>query len=404
VTSNPLQAGSTIPSYINVVGLNFGVGATLQFSCAGDGTNGPTCSGSDLNLVSYLAQDSVHVNASITATLNAAGNYLVQVISDGSTGFGFAAGGTGNSAASNPLGSVLVLPVPPPNLTITSEGQVLPAGACAHITADPRMPNLAFSLSPSTSTPLSGYANWSLSVQYNRSDGTVDQVAYGQGVQLLATSTWTPQFASTLQGGTATVTWIYGALPSFSSNFCVDGLNPTQGVASAYAGAINSYWDIPKLIATESSWLQFSNGQPNSNGGSQPGFGLMQLTNPKATASQIWNWQQNVVAGLSLFGTKQAGGNAFWQIQQQNYQAYLQNHGGIGPPPPANDIEGYCTFSYSPDGTSTHSFADAIVLKRYNSVGNGEYLVFNNGTWTPSPLALNGTNYVAAVCSHADHY
>jgi len=249
---------------------------------------------------------------------------------------------------------------------------------------------------------LSGYATWSLSIQYSRSDGTVDQRNFSAGPQP-ATSAWTPQFDTNLQGGTATVTWNYGALPSFASTFCIDGLNPTHSTASAYVSASNNYWDIPKLIAQESSWLQFSQGQPTSDGGSQPGFGLMQLTNPKPTSSQIWHWQQNVDAGLTLFGTNQTNGSAFWLAQIQAYNTYLS--GGGNSPAPIDDPEGsYCTFSYQPNNSSTHSFADAIVLKRYNGVGNGEYIRWINNTWTQSHTALNGTNYVATVCSHADSF
>ncbi len=128
------------------------------------------------------------------------------------------------------------------------------------------------------------------------------------------------------------------------------------------------------------------------------GYGFMQLTNPEPTAEQIWNWKANVDAGVGLFTQNQTNSNTFWQSQVDAY-----NNDGAPTDPLANDVYTYCEFSFTPNGTSTHSFADAINLKRYNGVANGEYIRWVSGTgWVRSVTALNGTNYVRSVCEHPD--
>lgn len=132
VNPNPIQAGGQ--GTLVVSGANFGAAPTLQFSCAEDGTNSPVCSGSDLTATSlsyapYPGTTSGTITATVLASLNAAGNYLVQVVSQGVTGLGFQAGQAGNSPASPPQPGVNVAGQGPP--TITSVSQSFVAGELA---------------------------------------------------------------------------------------------------------------------------------------------------------------------------------------------------------------------------------------------------------------------------------
>jgi hypothetical protein len=151
----------------------------------------------------------------------------------------------------------------------------------------------------------------------------------------------------------------------------------------------------------------------------------------------LWNWQSNVVAGMQLLLSLEQSGDAFWSAQlATSANSPIQ----IG-----NDTESQCTFTpitgRTPSG-SPHSYADAIILKRYNSAaGNHDYIGCNvavdapnsgkppqigispisiwtqptigSPNWTaqapPQPnvwyvqqLAGNLTNYVASVCSHGN--
>ncbi len=111
----------------------------------------------------------------------------------------------------------------------------------------------------------------------------------------------------------------------------------------------------------------------------------MQLTKPPATPAQMWNWQQNALSGMSLLNGYEASGDSYWTQQVSSFEAYCTatfgsmgcNAGLLpGDPPPAEagtftEVSTSCVFSYfvplsTPSGIP-HSYADAVILKRYNS-------------------------------------
>jgi hypothetical protein len=247
-------------------------------------------------------------------------------------------------------------------------------------------------------------------------------------------------------GGNATITASYTG-GSASAPFCILGANPVVSNVISYLQTQPGYfWPVPFLVQQESSTQQFNNhnnsntpyGFPISDGPNAWGYGVMQLTNPPGTTDQLWNWQSNVIAGMELLNSLESDGDDFWETQ------YATSAGSpilIG-----NDSESTCTFAPSfgrtPAG-SPHSYADAIILKRYNSAAtNHQYIGFDvpadpvnprnpnpqlgispitvwsqpavgSANWTapapPTPMvwyvqqrAKNLTNYVEAVCSHGN--
>ena len=61
--------------------------------------------------------------------------------------------------------------------------------------------------------------------------------------------------------------------------------------------------DLQVMAFQESRFAQFKfDGLPLF--GVPNGYGIMQLDNPPATASQIWDWQTNIDAGIALFAVK----------------------------------------------------------------------------------------------------
>ncbi len=315
--ATPVITGTNLPSIyagdqsgtvsLVISGHDLGISGQLTFSQSGASCD-PNHSDItyDPNRVTW-SPDQIQV--SIKALPCASGIYGVTLVSNGASGNGFLAQGSQSGSVTFP--SALAA-VPPPSLQITSEGQPLQSGACAHITKDPRMPALSFSLRPNTSTPLFGNVKWSLSIGWTRPDGKTDLQVNESLTQVAISAPWTPQFAddhSDLQGGTATIGWTYSVFSQFTSSFCIDGQNQDVTPVKSYVAGINSYWDIPKLIAQESSYLQFRNRTPITTSAPPYGYGLMQLTNPAPNSPQIWNWQSNVQGGLSLFASNQAASN-----------------------------------------------------------------------------------------------
>ena len=387
---NPAVLYPGLPAQITINGSNFGAATGYLNFCQ---PGGSPCNFASNNGLSYQINSwsATQIGATVTLPTDApTGGWLVYV----SAMFWI----SGTDYLNPSMGNLQAFG--PPTIQINSEGVPLQPNACAHITNDPRMPNLTFQLVPGAGAPApSGNVGWDLYISWIHPDGLYDSPLDVKAT-LSANAVWTPTFPN-IQGGQSTVAadWSSILLP-ISQNFCIDGIQPFTSTIKTYLQNDYSYWSLPKLVDQESSWLQFLRNQPYWGPPAPYGYGIMQLTIPAATPPQIWNWQANVDQGTAEFASNQASANSFWQTQVNAYNAAGQPVAA-----PANDPEGgYCVFSYTPDGSATHSFADAIALKRYNGVGNGQYLTFNTSTkvWVFSYLANNGTNYVAAVCSHPD--
>lgn len=92
----------------------------------------------------------------------------------------------------------------------------------------------------------------------------------------------------------------------------VRGLNPSEAVVRAYVrqranalGIGDHVNDLGRIIRHESSYRQFRgdhlNRPPLFSADKEGGVGLYQITNPKPTPDQIWEWTSNVNAGLMKF-------------------------------------------------------------------------------------------------------
>ena len=81
------------------------------------------------------------------------------------------------------------------------------------------------------------------------------------------------------------------------------------------------------------------------------GWGLMQLTNPRPTAQQLWDWRANVQGGLDVLTDKQNMASNYFKAVQRMHPAQYED-------PPA---------SYTPPGTSTALTAlEAATIQNYN--------------------------------------
>jgi len=221
-----------------------------------------------------------------------------------------------------------------------------------------------------------------------------------------ASSSWDigATFATTgVCGGAATVTATYGSYPQQSLTFSILGNSgvPDKGTVNGFIGS--SPWFLHQIVQAESAYQQFvANGWPKFGGPN--GFGLMQV-DPPSGAFQIWDWTQNATAGLAILAGFNA--TAYWTRQVRNWQLFNSSNPAYTAAPPANTVEGPCTFSYNPTG-GAYPFSDAVWIKRYNAGTNQEYIQFTPGTnsngnpqgvWDVEPLNGNNLDYVQAVCS-----
>jgi len=116
-------------------------------------------------------------------------------------------------------------------------------------------------------------------------------------------------FGSGPQGGTFSATsvvhWrrikdgVMGESPLGSYRASIRADNPTKSIIRASLHALH----LQVICYMESRFCQFDNsGLPLF--GPPHGFGSMQLDKPPATARQVWDWKENVSAGIALHQKK----------------------------------------------------------------------------------------------------
>jgi len=190
-----------------------------------------------------------------------------------------------------------------------------------------------------------------------------------------------------IYGGTMVIS--YSGVASGVFLFYVKGTNPSPSVITTYISSLSSSWYLIPIARQESSLRQFTaDGTPLLD--SAYGFGVFQLTNPKPTLTQIYDWKANIQQGVNLLG-QYAVTAASWVTKQEN-DCRAANNGVLIPIPSYTD--GKCTFTAS----GSQTFVDAVTIKRYNGASNGNYLSWNNGKWQFNNLNSNGIDYVHAVC------
>lgn len=185
----------------------------------------------------------------------------------------------------------------------------LPDLVIATIGTDGRMPliHMHMNLNP-------GYTlvqlRYSAHIEYTN-DGRNDR---SQTVTGISTSIdYDIEFGSPAQGGlfkiaiAATIRDRYGVFAS-SLNLVssVRGENPNKEIVKSHLGSLT----MRILAYKESRFRQFdSKNLPLF--GPPRGFGVMQIDTPPATARQLWDWTDNVAAGVALFKVKEADAEGF---------------------------------------------------------------------------------------------
>jgi len=363
-----------------VYGVNFGPAQGSVAVCH-DGAN-PCVSSDVIAAITYWSAG--QVNLLLTAASTSTGVYDIVLTSLGLLGTGFLQAPQGGGAQSNP-GRIAA--AAPPTISITSSGFAITTAQCNGSSGtsalispggaftSPIMPPLTYTLQNGPA----GNVTWQLNVNDGRADSVGPDVrTYPGAISAGPSST---QDWGTLGniGGNATITATYTG-GSVSASFCILGTNPAVSNVLSYLQAqpAGYFWAVPFLVSQESSTEQFNYnnnsitpyGFPLSDGPSGWGYGVMQLSNGTGTTDQLWNWQSNVVAGMTLLASLESLGDGFWAAQ---ISASASSPIQIG-----NDSESLCEFTPISGRTSSgspHSYADAIILKRYNSAAmNHDYV------------------------------
>ncbi len=118
-------------------------------------------------------------------------------------------------------------------------------------------------------------------------------------------------------GGTLTVKVAAGTKYA-TINVIVKGANPTELEVKAFLRTKLNSTGFDKIIAHEAKFKHFDRlNQPIKS--FDNGYGMCQLTTPRPTFAQIWNWKLNVEGGLSLFAQKRGAAATYLSQSSRSY-------------------------------------------------------------------------------------
>jgi len=146
-------------------------------------------------------------------------------------------------------------------------------------------------------------------------------------------NTWNARDAIQNLGGTLSVTVKTGS-GSASLSLKLVGTNPTDTAVKSYLATKADSDGFFKILSHETKCKHFStSGEPVKS--FDHGYGICQLTNPKPTFEQTWNWKLNIDAGLELFKAKRnlaisylTQANRTYTTDQLRYETVCRWNGG----------------------------------------------------------------------------
>ncbi len=256
-----------------------------------------------------------------------------------------------------------------------------------YITGEPEMPSLFASLTvPGVPIPEVG---WQCTISYTRTNRwDFDTYPTNGWFTCCPDSEWNivESMGEDIRGGRLELLTQVGTAV-LTNVLHIRGRNPTDEVVNAFV-ATSSWWFARAIVQHEClytpsrGYRQFNvggtrgtniqgvvtndyQGCPNRSSDGI-GWGLMQLTKPRPTPQQLWDWRANVEGGLDLLDEKLAMASDYFAAVQRMYPSQYE-------PYPA---------SYIPPGTSTALTAlEAATIQNYNG-GACELKEVVSPTWT----------------------
>ena len=342
-----------------------------------------------------------HVTSSASFTLSVPdtvpnGPATIILTSEGYLGNCFQGGGGGGGASAQNSANVVAASY---NAAVTSGGSAIGPGGVVYISAAPSMPSISATMQAS----ISSYATqWSLTVSYARPDGTGTNTDTFGPSTTTGSAPWSVPWSGNFRGGTAVLSWKVNGTVNGSVSFYILGTNPSNSVIDAAINGTNAPWFFSHMVSAESSYFQFSpGGSPCRTPAGYPcytndsGYGLTQATT--SNGQDLWNWQGNITAGLSILTSKQTAAYAFQQDQLRQWRDYNSLTTTPFAGPSDTQLGTACLFAY-PVRTGTHDYGDANWIKAFNGAAS-YYLIFRlSPDGSPYWLFSDPADYVYSVC------
>jgi hypothetical protein len=98
----------------------------------------------------------------------------------------------------------------------------------------------------------------------------------------------------------------------------IKGTNPTAAEANRYLATKPDGAGFDKILAHETKYKHF-NARNEPVKSFDNGYGMCQLTTPRPTFAQVWNWKLNIDGGLKLFAQKRTAAIAYLSQSKRTY-------------------------------------------------------------------------------------
>ncbi|CAE6934673.1 hypothetical protein [Paraburkholderia domus] len=116
---------------------------------------------------------------------------------------------------------------------------------------------------------------------------------------------WTANLVNKIIGGKLSVEVTVGDT-QFRRTIFILAKNPIKTDVIAFVASLPDTLGFDKVIDQESHYKNVINADNEPVVAGDAGYGLTQMTQPAPTYEQVWNWKENVKAGVRLYQDKQA--------------------------------------------------------------------------------------------------
>lgn len=119
----------------------------------------------------------------------------------------------------------------------------------------------------------------------------------------------------------------------FKRTVYIKGKNPSESQLKQFVATLDGAQGFEKILLHEALGKNFINADGEPVVAFDKGYGLTQMTNPAPTYEQVWNWKENVRAGMTLYKQKRAEAKKYLekkgktsyteaQLQAETYSRY----------------------------------------------------------------------------------
>ena len=153
------------------------------------------------------------------------------------------------------------------------------------------------------------------------------------GKETTSDNKWDAKTVITNYGGMLTVR-AHANNKNASITVKIRGTNPSSVEVTQYISTKANSAGFDKIMEHESKFKHFNtNNEPIKS--FDNGYGICQLTTPKPTFEQVWNWKLNINGGLNLYAQKYSAANTYlaqekraYTTEQVKYEAVCRWNGG----------------------------------------------------------------------------